>query len=135
MYFGLIYCWWINLKFVNLDLWAYCIWWLIWDIWIISIAYCLFYLNLGLLLIGYLFELIRFGLKCYFLWPYVLFMWPIGNWLFVWAYWIELKILFYLVMCIINVGLLIDVNFGLTMWVRFVEWFEYLIWAWSIWII
>ena len=35
MKFGLIYCWWINLKFVNLGLWLYCIW-------IISIAYCLF---------------------------------------------------------------------------------------------
>ena len=77
MKFGLIYCWWINLKFVNLGLWLYCIW-------IISIAYCLF--GLG----------------------------PIVNWLFVWAYWIGLEILFSLVMCIINVGLLIDMNFGLT---------------------
>ena len=42
------------------------------------------------------------------------------NWLFVWAYWIELEILFLLVLCIINVGLLIDMNFGPTMWARFV---------------
>ena len=110
MKFGLIYCWWINWKLVHLDLLLYCIWWLIWDIWIISIAYCLFGLgpivnwlcvwpywiglstllplaiyiiNVGLL-IGYLFRLIRLNLKYYFLWPYIFFY----------------------------VDLLIDVNFG-----------------------
>ena len=101
----LIYCLWVNWKLVNLDLLLYCIWWLIWDIWIISIAYCLF--GLG----------------------------PIVNWLCVWPYWIGLEMLFPLAMYIIDVGLLIDMNFWPTMWVRFVGWFEYLIWAWPIWII
>ena len=89
-------------SWLNLGLWIYCIWWLIWDIWIMSIAYCLSYLDLGLLLIGYL-----FGLETFFL----------------------------LAMCIINVGLLIDMNFGPTMWVKFVGWLEYLIWALPIWTI
>ena len=38
---------------------------------------------------------------------------PITYWLFVWAYWIKLDILFHLVMCIINVGLLIGYLFDL----------------------
>ena len=107
MYFGLIYYWWINLKFVNLDLWVYCIWWLILDMWIISITYCLFYLKLSLLLIGYLFGF----------------------------YWIELEILFPLTMYIIDVSLLIYMNFGHTIWVKIIGWLEYLIWAWPIWTI
>ena len=36
---------------------------------------------------------------------------------FIWVYWIGLETLFPLVMCIINVGLLIDMNFRPTMWV------------------
>ena len=35
-------------------------------------------------------------------------------WLFIWAYWIGLETLFPLVMCIINVGSLIDMHFGPT---------------------
>ena len=69
--------------FVNLGLWIYCIWWLIWDIWIISIAYYLF------------------GLE------------PIVNLLFIWARWIELNTLLPLAIYIINVGLLIGYFFGL----------------------
>ena len=46
---------------------------------------------------------------------------PIAYWLFIWAYWIRLETLFPLAMCIIiNVDLLIDMNFGPTMWVKFV---------------
>ena len=59
----------------------------------------------------------------------------IAYWLFIWAYWIGFELLFSLVMCIINVGLLIDVNFGPTMWVRFIEWLKSLIWTWPIWTI
>ena len=37
----------------------------------------------------------------------------IAYWLFAWVYWIELKILFHLAMCTINVSLLIGYLFGL----------------------
>ena len=43
---------------------------------------------------------------------------PIAYWLFVWAYRIVFEILFPLTMCIINVSLLIVMNFGPTMWVN-----------------
>ena len=139
MKFELIYCWWINLKFVNLVLWLYYIWWLIWDIWIISIVYCLFgfwsivnllfvwarwiglstllhliisIINVGLL-IGYLFRLIRLNLKYCFLWPYIFFY----------------------------VDLLIDVNFGAhnvseicwIIWIFDMSFanLNYLIWTWN----
>ena len=42
---------------------------------------------------------------------------PITYWLFIWVYWIGLETLFPLAMCIINVGLLINMNFRPTMWV------------------
>ena len=42
---------------------------------------------------------------------------PITYWLFIWVYWIGLETLFPLTMCIINIGLLIDMNFRPTMWV------------------
>ena len=56
----------------------------------------------------------------------------IAYWLFIWAYWIGLETLFPLVICIINVSLLIDMNFGPTIWMKFVGWVEYLIWVGTI---
>ena len=44
----------------------------------------------------------------------------IAYWLFIWAYWIRLETLFPLVICIINVSLLIDMNLGPTIWMKFV---------------
>ena len=45
----------------------------------------------------------------------------IGYWLFIWVYGIRLETLFSLVMCIIDVDLLIDMNFGPTMWVKLLD--------------
>ena len=86
MYFGLIYCWWINLGYFDyinsilfilfeFGLIAYRLF--VWPYWIwlemlFPLTMCI--IHVGLLVIGYLFGLIGLSLRYYFLWSCVLLM-------------------------------------------------------------